>query len=72
VQPVLVNGAAGVVAFDRDGRPFSMMAFVVARGRIVAIDVLTDPERLARLDLSAVRGQAGPGRRDGGDVPPSG
>ena len=72
VQPVLVNGAAGVVAFDRDGRPFSVMAFVVAGGRIVAIDVLTDPERLARLDLSAVRGQARPGRRDDGNVPPSG
>jgi len=44
----------------------------VAGGRIVAIDVLTDPERLARLDLSAVRGQARPGRRDDGNVPPSG
>jgi hypothetical protein len=29
------------------------MAFTVADGRIVAIDVLIDPERLSELDLSA-------------------
>jgi RNA polymerase sigma-70 factor (ECF subfamily) len=34
-----------------DGRPFSVLAFTVAGGRIVAIDVLIDPDRLARLDL---------------------
>jgi hypothetical protein len=36
------------------GRPFSIMAFAVAGDRIVAIDILADPERLAALDLSAV------------------
>jgi Sigma-70 region 2 len=30
--------------------------FTVARGRIVEIDILTDPERLRRLDLAASRG----------------
>lgn len=51
-QPALVNGAAGIVAM-RQGRPLSVMGFVVQGGRIVAIDVLADPARLAQLDLSA-------------------
>jgi len=53
VRAALVNGAAGVVVAPQ-GRPFSVMAFTVAGGRIVAVDALVDPERLARLDLSAV------------------
>jgi RNA polymerase sigma-70 factor (ECF subfamily) len=32
------------------------MGFTVAGGRIVEIDILADPERLRRLDLSAVLG----------------
>ena len=36
-----------------EGRsPFSVMAFTVTDGRIVAIDALADPERLRQLDLS--------------------
>jgi ketosteroid isomerase-like protein len=50
VRPALVNGAAGVVVAP-DGRPFSVMAFTVRDGRIVAIDSLSDPTRLAQLDL---------------------
>src|SRR5256885_1743015 len=50
-RPALVNGAAGIVAFDPRGRPWSVMAFTVRRGKIVAIDVLADPARLSRLDL---------------------
>ena len=38
------------------GRAFSVMSFTVAGGRIVAIDVLVDPERLRRLDLSGSHG----------------
>jgi hypothetical protein len=30
------------------------MAFTVVQGKIVAIDVLYDPDRLADLDLTAV------------------
>ncbi|MGH2827694.1 MAG: RNA polymerase sigma factor SigJ [Actinomycetota bacterium] len=52
VRPALINGTAGVVATAR-GRAFAVMAFTVARGRIVAIEVLSDPERLAHLDLAA-------------------
>jgi RNA polymerase sigma-70 factor (ECF subfamily) len=50
VTPALVNGAAGAVIAP-GGRVFSVMAFTVANGRIVQIDALADPERLARLDL---------------------
>jgi RNA polymerase sigma-70 factor (ECF subfamily) len=53
VRPVLVNGLAGVVV-TLDDRPMSIMGFTVAGGRIVAIDALTDPERLSRLDLGAL------------------
>jgi RNA polymerase sigma-70 factor, ECF subfamily len=51
LQPAIVNGAAGVVVMV-GGRPFSIMGFTIAGGRIVAIDVLADPDRLANIDLS--------------------
>ena len=50
---VLVNGAVGVVTL-LDGKPMGVMGVTVADGRIVAVDILADPERLARLDLSAL------------------
>ncbi|MFC9585797.1 sigma-70 family RNA polymerase sigma factor [Streptomyces yangpuensis] len=52
-RPALVNGLPGVVALA-EGRALSVMAFTVRDDRIVALDILTDPERLARIDLSAV------------------
>jgi RNA polymerase sigma factor (sigma-70 family) len=55
VRPALVNGAAGVVV-AANGRPMFVMAFTVTGGRIVAIDVLADPERLHRLDLAVLDG----------------
>jgi RNA polymerase sigma factor (sigma-70 family) len=48
--PALVNGAAGVVVMT-NGRPFVVMGFTVARGKIVEIDCFFDPERLERFDL---------------------
>jgi RNA polymerase sigma factor (sigma-70 family) len=53
VRPALVNGAAGVVVAPR-GRPFSVMAFTVRDGKIVAIDGLADPDRLKDLDLTVL------------------
>ena len=50
-RPALVNGAAGVVV-TRSGRPFAVIGFTVRRGKIVAIDMLADPARLRRLDLT--------------------
>jgi RNA polymerase sigma-70 factor, ECF subfamily len=52
-RPVLVNGAAGVVVAAR-GRALAVMAFTVAGGRIVEVDVIADPERLRHLDLAAL------------------
>jgi RNA polymerase sigma factor (sigma-70 family) len=43
IRPALVNGTAGLVAFDRLGQPFSVLGFTVIDGRIVEIDVLADP-----------------------------
>jgi ketosteroid isomerase-like protein len=53
VRPALVNGAAGVVVAPR-GRPFSVMGFTVAGGRIVEIDALSDPARLRALHLTVI------------------
>nr|WP_198653829.1 RNA polymerase sigma factor SigJ [Actinocorallia populi] len=50
-RPALINGAAGVVVIAQ-GRPLSVMGFTVVDARIAAIDVIADPDRLARLDLT--------------------
>jgi hypothetical protein len=55
VRPALVNGAAGIVAFGPDGRPFSVVGFTVRGGKIVEIDVLADPDRLGRFDLAVLQ-----------------
>jgi RNA polymerase sigma-70 factor, ECF subfamily len=55
VRPALVNGAAGAVV-PINGRLFAVMGFTVADGRIVAIDILYDPQRLAGLDLTLLDG----------------
>jgi RNA polymerase sigma factor (sigma-70 family) len=49
-QPALVDGAVGAV-WASGGRPRVVFAFTIARGKIVAIDLLADPERLGQLDL---------------------
>ena len=48
LHPALVNGAAGMVVTIR-GRPFALMAFTVAGGRITEIDVIADPKRVGRV-----------------------
>jgi RNA polymerase sigma factor (sigma-70 family) len=50
-QPALVNGVAGAVT-TRDGMAFSVGAFTVRGGKVVALDILADPERLRSLDLT--------------------
>ncbi|MFF8280539.1 RNA polymerase sigma factor SigJ [Streptomyces lateritius] len=47
-RTVLVNGAPGIVSVV-DGRPAALMAFTVVDDRIVEIQILADPERLAPL-----------------------
>jgi len=51
VRPALINGAPGTVSF-RDGRPFAIAGFTIRNRRVVEMDILADPERLDRLDLT--------------------
>jgi RNA polymerase sigma-70 factor (ECF subfamily) len=51
VHAALINGAVGAVT-TRDGRPFSVGAVTVRNGKIVEMDWLADPERVAQLDLT--------------------
>jgi len=51
LRPALVNGAAGAIMTD-GGQPFAVYGFTVARGKIVEIDIVSDPERLRQLRLS--------------------
>ncbi len=55
VRPALINGAVGMVS-TRDGKPFSVGGVTVRDGKIVALDFLADPERLAGLDLTILEG----------------
>jgi RNA polymerase sigma-70 factor, ECF subfamily len=49
--PALVNGAVGVVnAAQR--RPISLMAFTITGAKIVAIDLIDNPVRIAAADLT--------------------
>ncbi|HSP98648.1 MAG TPA: hypothetical protein VL049_15610 [Candidatus Dormibacteraeota bacterium] len=49
-QLALVDGAAGA-AWIVGGQPRVVFGFTIARGKIVAIDLLADPARLGQLDL---------------------
>ena len=49
----LVNGTAGLVVFDSE-RPYAILGFSFARDSIVGLTILSDPGRLARIDLSAL------------------
>jgi RNA polymerase sigma factor (sigma-70 family) len=51
---VLVNGGMGVVSRLPDGRLLSVIGFTIAGGKVVEMDILADPDRLSRLDLSAI------------------
>ena len=53
IRRALINGAAGVVSM-RDGQPFSVVAVTVRGGRIVEMDILSDPERVRQLDLAVI------------------
>lgn len=56
--PVLVNGSAGVVITAR-GRPYTLMGFIVAGGRIVEIHAITDSERVGRLAATVLATEDG-------------
>ncbi|MEU8622006.1 sigma-70 family RNA polymerase sigma factor [Streptomyces sp. NPDC048623] len=50
-RPVTVNGAAGLVSLV-DGAPVGLMAFTIVEDRIVRIDIVANPERLAALGVT--------------------
>ncbi|MGA3030511.1 MAG: hypothetical protein ABSE58_07225 [Candidatus Limnocylindrales bacterium] len=61
----LVDGAAGAV-WAVGGQPRVVFEFTITRGKIVEIDLVADPDRLRRLDLTILDGRrAGPGARSG-------
>jgi RNA polymerase sigma-70 factor (ECF subfamily) len=54
IHIVLVNGNVGVLSRRADGRLFSVIGFTIANGRIAEMNILADPDRLGKLDLSAI------------------
>ncbi|MFG2126133.1 sigma factor [Streptomyces sp. NPDC048710] len=46
-----VNGRPGVISWSEDGTPLSLLAFIVADGRITEITAVIDTARLAFMDL---------------------
>ncbi|HEV8191220.1 MAG TPA: sigma-70 family RNA polymerase sigma factor [Ktedonobacterales bacterium] len=49
-QPALINGTVGLI-WAPGGQPRVAFGITIARGKIVAIDLVADPERLRQLDL---------------------
>jgi RNA polymerase sigma-70 factor (ECF subfamily) len=68
VRRALVNGAPGFVSL-LEGEVFAIGAFTQRNGRITALDILTDPARLARFDLTVLDP---PAPRDPADDPGDG
>ncbi len=52
-RPVLVNGAVGLVVAPR-GRLMMVLDFTIRDGKVVAIDSISDPERVAALELTVL------------------
>lgn len=52
-QAALVNGEVGVIVAPR-GRLMMVLRFTIADGKIVEMEAVADPDRLRRLDLSAL------------------
>ena len=49
--PAMVNGGVGVVAVE-NGRLFGVASYTIRAGRIAEINILSDPVRLAGLDVA--------------------
>ncbi|MFJ8230439.1 RNA polymerase sigma factor SigJ [Streptomyces sp. NPDC094448] len=52
-----VNGAPGLVAADPVEGWAVVYSFTVLEGRVVAVDAILNPDKLAHLDLAALRGE---------------
>ncbi len=53
VQPALVDGSVGLILAPR-GRLTRALRLTIARGVIVKVDVIADPERLRQLNLGVL------------------
>ena len=53
VQPALVNGAVGLVFAPR-GKLSRALSFTIANGKIVEVEIITDPRRVQQLDLAVL------------------
>src|SRR5437867_322367 len=51
-RPAIVNGNAGVVVVPGT-KPIAVVGFTIERGRIVEIDLIADPAKLAQLNFSS-------------------
>ena len=49
--PALINGAVGIVN-AAEARPISLQAFTITDAKIIAIDLIDDPRRIAEADLA--------------------
>jgi RNA polymerase sigma-70 factor (ECF subfamily) len=52
-HPVVVNGGPGFLV-ARDGEPLALIGLNIRDSKITEIDILADPDRLSRLDLSGL------------------
>jgi RNA polymerase sigma-70 factor, ECF subfamily len=50
-RPAIVNGVAGAVVERRGGGLFAVVAVTVVHGRIIALDFVLDPTKLARVTI---------------------
>ncbi|MGH8990068.1 MAG: RNA polymerase subunit sigma-70, partial [Acidimicrobiia bacterium] len=50
-QPALVDGVVGLV-WAPGGQPRVVFDLTITEGRVVAIELIADPEHLGRLDLA--------------------
>jgi RNA polymerase sigma factor (sigma-70 family) len=49
-RPALIDGAAGAV-WAQGGKPRVVFAFAIARGKVTAIEMIADPERIGQFKL---------------------
>ena len=66
-RPALVEGVLGAV-WAPGGRPRVAFAFSFAGGRIAAIDLVADPDRLRQVELAEASATEGQGRGQGVEV----
>ena len=53
-QPILVNGSVGIVVAP-GGRPRLVISCTVKGGKIVEMEVIADPARVQKLNLTVLR-----------------